>query len=243
MTKGKRNYSVELTKELDRAYEFFNNEFANGMLPKSIITVSRDTNRKAYGWFCANGWSNSQSGDQIHEITLCQSAFARGTTEVFDTLLHEMAHMYNFVSHGKIVDCTSQQRHNKIFKTAAEKFGLNVTSSTRFGYAHTTLGSVAQTAIAKLAPDMSVYALAKGIGGVMAAEDEKEKKARKQKTKTAAVIIGKETKQKITESAEKLGTTSKSLTEMAVAYYLDQLEKGKIPKKYQVEKTDKNKKS
>jgi hypothetical protein len=238
MTKASKNYSVDLSRELDRAYDHFNQEFADGILPKAIITVSRDTAKKAYGWFCANGWSDSSNTDQINEITLCQSAFSRGTHEVFDTLLHEMAHMYNFVIHGKIVDCTSQQRHNKIFKAAAEKFGLTVTSSTRFGSAHTELGPIADAAIAVLAPDMSVYALAAGVGSIMATEDEEKKKQNKKKAKTAAVIISKDTKKKITDNAARLGTTSKSLTEKAVEYYLDMLAKGKVPNKYLVEKKE-----
>jgi len=235
MTKVQKNYSVDLAGELDRAYDFFNAEFAEGVLPKAILTISRDTSKKAYGWFCPNGWSDSSNYDQINEITLCQSAFTRGTDEIFDTLLHEMAHMYNFVSHKKIVDCTRQQRHNKIFKTAAERFGLEVTSSTRFGYGHTSLGQVAKDAIAKLAPDYDVYALAAGMGAQISDEDKKDKAKAKAKVKTAAVIVGKETKVKIKEGAEKLGTTSKSLTEMAVAFYMDMMEKGKVPKKYMPE--------
>jgi hypothetical protein len=203
----KANIPLQLMNELYRSYDFLNTHFCEGKLPRPIIIITRDTKRKAHGWFSGDAW-NHQS-EKVSEIALCASSFAKGDDEVFDTLLHEMAHLKNFYENDcKIVDCSEQQRHNQIFKISAEFFGLKVTSSKRFGPAHTQLDTAAHEAITKLKPNKKLFSLY----AEMQTKDKKEKK----ESKLTPTMVDKDTKAKILAAAEQLGISQKEVVQNAV---------------------------
>jgi predicted RNA-binding Zn-ribbon protein involved in translation (DUF1610 family) len=81
---------------LDRAYQFFNSELFDGILPPCLITMQRS--RKAYGYFSSNRFANIDNLDQVaHEIALNPAYFLKETqTRVLSTLVHEMVHLWQF---------------------------------------------------------------------------------------------------------------------------------------------------
>jgi hypothetical protein len=212
MSQDKKNIPLELMNELYRSYDFLNKHYCDGKLPRPMIIVSSSFNKKAHGWFSPSRWKLG-SDKPVSEITLCGESFSRGHEDVLGTLIHEMAHLKNYVDNdNKVVDCSEQQRHNNIFKTTAEFFGLVVTSSKRFGPAHTSLGETAHKALNALKPNKKLYELY----AEMKSKDEKTKK----ESKLKPVMIDKETKVMIQGAAKALGMTEKALVTGAVEMFL-----------------------
>lgn len=148
--------SQELLDELYRAFDFFNDKFAEGKLPKVVITIQESGRKNALGWFGNGFWSDSITGNGVPEINLSAEYLARGPSGLLETLLHEMAHLYNAVVE-EIRDCSSGQYHNKHFKRAAELFGLTVKRTHNKGWAYTQLGEEAEKAIKEFNPNREVY--------------------------------------------------------------------------------------
>ena len=148
-----------LINELYRAFDFFNDTFAekNGYdkLPKCIITIQNKGRRNACGWFSYGKWSDSLTDKGVPEINISAEYTAGGTHNVLETLLHEMAHFWN--AERDINDCSGNQYHNKKFKTAAELFGLEVTRDSTRGWSYTELTSVSRDAIKALKPDYEAF--------------------------------------------------------------------------------------
>lgn len=205
--KSNSNVPLELMNELYRSYDFFNGHFCENKLPRPILLIARSNKKKAFGWFSGNAWNLQKNS--VSEITLEASSFKNGTDEVFDTLLHEMAHLKNFhENENKVIDCTEAQRHNQIFKAAAEHFGLTVTKSTRFGFGHTALGETAKVAIKALKPNTKLFALY----AEMQLKDKKDKK----ESKLTPTMVDKDTKAAIVAAAESMGISQKEVVSSAV---------------------------
>ena len=109
--------SQQLHNELYRAFDFFNNVFAENKLPKVVITIQESGRRNAYGWFGNGFWTDRLAGEAVPEINLSAEYLTRGPEGLLETLLHEMAHLWN-ASVTKIRDCSGGQYHNKHFKKA-----------------------------------------------------------------------------------------------------------------------------
>lgn len=141
--------SQELYNELYRAFDFFNDRFAEGKLPKVVITIQESGRRNAYGWFGDGFWTDRLAGGAVPEINLSAEYLSRGSSGLLETLLHEMAHLWN-ATVANIRDCSGGQYHNKHFKTAAERFGLEVSRDGTRGWAYTKLTSESDAAIKEL---------------------------------------------------------------------------------------------
>lgn len=227
-----QNVHIELMKELYRSFDFFNKKFAGGKLRRPVITIATRGTHKAMGWFCNNIWSVKDKA--VHEINICGEALAEGIEQTMDTLLHEMAHLKNF--DAGIEDCTDQQRHNAHFKASAEAFGLSVTSSKRFGPAHTALTAETKAIIkGELKPDTVVFTMyRKAFNAIKKDKDKKDKGPKK----LTPLMIDKETKEVVEAGAKELGCDMKNLTEMAVKFYLH-MQKNKpksIPQEFRITK-------
>ena len=123
--------------ELERLFEELNNKYFNGQLEQPVITVSPDTTKGAYGWCTAwKAWKNGET--EHYEINICSEYLDRGIKEVAETMLHEMVHLYN-VMNGVKDTSNNGFYHNVKYKTAAEKFGLKVDKSPKYGYSRTSL--------------------------------------------------------------------------------------------------------
>ena len=109
--------SQQLYTELYRSFDYFNELFADNKLPKVVITIQESGRRNAYGWFGDGFWSDRLAGESIPEINLSAEYMSRGATGLLETLLHEMAHLWNACV-AKVKDCSGGQYHNKRFKEA-----------------------------------------------------------------------------------------------------------------------------
>lgn len=241
MKKTNTNLHLELTQELYRAFDFFNGHFAKGILEKPVITIASAGGRKAHGWFCHSIWGSLKDANKkMHEINICAESLKDGVNQTMDTLLHEMAHLYNFQKNGKVVDCTEQQRHNQIFQKTAQMFGLSVTSSKQFGFGHTELTDATKDIINnKMKFNVELFDLyRKQYNAIKDAKDKKKKER-----KMAPVMIGTEMKDTIEKESKRLGCDQKVLTETAIKYYLHILntKPNSIPKEFRI-KTNKNEK-
>lgn len=140
--------------ELHRAFDYFNEEFADGELPKVIITIQESGRKNALGWYGKGFWSDQACGGSACEINISAEHMNRSADSILETLLHEMAHLWNSVK--RIRDVSSGQYHNKKFKTAAEQFGLIVEKGGTRGYAWTALGERAKDAIENFKPNNNI---------------------------------------------------------------------------------------
>ena len=148
--------SQQLYSELYRAFDIFNATFAENKLPNVVITIQESGRRNAYGWFGNGFWKDNLVGDSVPEINLSAEYLSRGASCLLETLLHEMAHLWNACVE-KVSDCSGGQYHNKKFKIAAERFGLTVERSGTRGWSHTKLDKPAIEAIKKVDADESLF--------------------------------------------------------------------------------------
>lgn len=195
--------SVELTQELYRAFDYFNKRFADGELPKAVITIQEAGRKNALGWFGNGFWKDDVASVSVPEINISAEHLDRDAFGILETLLHEMAHLKNAVN--DIRDCTSGQYHNKHFKKAAEEFGLIVKRTCSRGYAFTKLGSEAEEAIKELKPKKETF---KGLR-------RKRIHAAREK-KYISLIINSEHEELLTAAVERSGLSQKEFVEAAV---------------------------
>ena len=141
--------SRQMHDELYRAFDYFNEVFAENKLPKVVITIQESGRRNAYGWFGNGFWSDNLAGESVPEINLSAEYTSRGAKALLETLLHEMAHLWN-ATVGNVRDCSGGQYHNKHFKSAAERFGLEVKRDGTRGWAYTKLTETSEKAIEML---------------------------------------------------------------------------------------------
>jgi hypothetical protein len=128
-------------------------------LPPAVFTVQRDarawghiTTRPAWaqehevldedyayaGWAVSMGLTPTKTEEKgFHEIMVSGENLRRGARAVFGTTAHETAHALNIATGVRDVD--SNGRHNKKFKTTAERaFGLTITKvSESIGWSYT----------------------------------------------------------------------------------------------------------
>ena len=149
---GKRSRLV--LEELYKAFDFFNEQFAEGKLPKVIITIQEAGRKNALGWYGKGFWRDNLCDEGVCEINISAEHMNRSANGILETLLHEMAHLKNSVE--DVRDVSSGQYHNKKFKAAAEGFGLKVTRYGNRGWAQTALDVEGHEAIKKLDPDTDI---------------------------------------------------------------------------------------
>lgn len=200
---------VQLTKELYRAFHFFNNRFTDGKLITPIITVQTTGDKRAYGWFGSNFWVDKQSGKAVSEINLCAEEIGRGSEPVMETLLHEMAHLYN--AQNGVRDCTSGQYHNKHFKKAAEMFGLTVSKLSGKGYARTAMDEPATEAFKELNVKHKLFHAVR------------RKVIRRKKSPYATLVVDPVVKERVTQACSRSSLNQRALVEAALEIYMESL--------------------
>ncbi len=148
-------YSLQpAIRELERDYQFFNQElFGAGLDLNVIITIQSRGRKNALGWHWAGKWKNGDT-TALAEINL--SAEDLKTGDPYEILIHEMAHHLN---HQKgIKDVSRGQYHNKRFKETAESAGLEVKRVGNVGWGITALGDLAKAKLLKFTPQKEVFA-------------------------------------------------------------------------------------
>ena len=122
---------------LNKIFDLLNAEYFESALSKPTITIQ--SSPSAYGHFSLREDTWVSKTGTSHEINIGAGSLARPIEEVTATLLHEMVHYYNYENGVK--DCSrGNTYHNKRFKEAAERCGLNVMHSEKYGWSHTMPG-------------------------------------------------------------------------------------------------------
>ncbi len=88
------NPTTVTASEWQTAYDFFNMKLFKGILPFCLITMQRE--KKSKGYFCAERFKSHDEA-VTDEIAMNPKLFwSRTTEEVLSTLVHEMAHLWQF---------------------------------------------------------------------------------------------------------------------------------------------------
>lgn len=133
---GFENPYVKAVEILNRAFDHFNEKYCENILNRPLITILSRGKKACLGWHWKNKW---QYQNTLHtEIMIAAETLRRPINDILETLLHEMAHLWN--SQHDIKDCNKAQYHNKNFKKIAEsKFFLEVDKMPQRGFALTSL--------------------------------------------------------------------------------------------------------
>lgn len=145
-------------QQIEYQYSILNDRYYKGELPIPVITVSSDSKKKGILGWCSvqKVWKKGKnptavelqgmSEDELkayadegyYEINICAEYLTRPIEEVCETILHEMAHLYN-AEHG--IEDTSRNGyyHNKHYMETAAAHGLKVEKSKKYGYNMTFL--------------------------------------------------------------------------------------------------------
>lgn len=139
------------TKKLESLFSKLNKKYYNNSLPIPVITISPDTTKGSYGWCTSKKvWQKtSESSTAFYEINMCAEYLNREFENVAETMLHEMAHLYN-LEHGIKDTSRGGTYHNKKFKETAEKHGLVIERDVKYGWTITTLNEKAVSFVRSL---------------------------------------------------------------------------------------------
>lgn len=115
----------EAYRELQKAYDLFNERLFDSQLPGALLVMTRRKN--TFGYYSPKRFANRE-GEVTDEIALNQSYFAvRSVEQVLSTLGHEMCHQWQEHFGSKTRRCY----HDKEFATKMESLGL-ITSDTGY---------------------------------------------------------------------------------------------------------------
>jgi len=118
-------------EELQTAFDYFNNDLFDGVLPHCLITLQRE--KKSYGYFSPKRFVNKE-GQTTDEIALNPAYFAIcPPEEILQTLVHEMTHLWQN-HNGKP---GRRGYHNKQWARKMESIGLMPSSTGRPGGSRT----------------------------------------------------------------------------------------------------------
>lgn len=169
--------------ELSRIFRLLNDHYYNGELTAPIIAVQTQGKKSAYGWCTLRKvWREDvpeleEDGEQeaapvgrnYYEITLTAEYLNRANEDIVETMLHEMAHLYN-LQHRIKDNSRGGTYHNEKFKATAEAHGLTVENHEKYGWAITALTDDARAHVQTLKINRQAFKVAR-----MAAKKGKEK--------------------------------------------------------------------
>lgn len=124
-----------LTGMLEKAFNLINADWFAGKLETPIITVI-PTPRAYAHYTTANVWNTANGGKR--EINIASGTLDRPLEDVIASLMHEMVHMWNDMILNVQDTSRGGQWHNRLFAVEAEKHGLTVEKSAKYGYAVTS---------------------------------------------------------------------------------------------------------
>lgn len=136
-----------IIKVMHEAYDFFNRRLCENKLAPVVITLHTGSQRNALGWFGPSRWQDQTDNKQLHELNISSDFLSREFHDIMETMLHEMAHVYNH--QFNIKDVSGNQYHNGNFKkTAQDIFLLEVVGKHKTrGFAVTQLTEKARLLI------------------------------------------------------------------------------------------------
>ena len=121
-----------LTGELEKLFRLLNADFFDNQLPMPIITAIPTA--KAFAHYTPyDAWSLKNNGGK-REINISTAFLDRPLENIVASMVHEMVHYYNDVVLNE-QDCSrGGTYHNGIFKREAERHGLIVSRSEKYGW-------------------------------------------------------------------------------------------------------------
>lgn len=142
-------------KELERAFDFLNDNLFDSELEKPIITIQTSGKSKSLAWCTTKPIWENEDKELKYEINIGAETLDRGAMEVCHSLLHEMCHLYDYLN--GIRDCNGKI-HNKKYKDTAEAHGLWVDRDKSYGWGITGLQPETKNLINKIVFDESALA-------------------------------------------------------------------------------------
>jgi SprT-like family len=142
--------------EIQRAYAFLNHRFTGGELPEAVaFTIEKSSGKNAsLGAYSVHKWSTpgATNSSSFHHIALMTGALKGGQCAL-GVLLHEMAHLHNWI-HGVKDTNPRTQYHTQDFRDVAVLFGLQCgTRDAAMGFYKTSLNQRGLEAIQLLNTD------------------------------------------------------------------------------------------
>ena len=139
--------------ETERFVCYLNKKFELNLPNDLIITIS-EAKPSIKGYFRPSGNTEAyiNSDKRLNQINL-NSLYLVETP--YETIAHETAHFSNQTKGVK--DCSSNQYHNKHFKTEAEKLLLEVKSIEGKGFAYTTETPQFKEMLTEFKPDQTAF--------------------------------------------------------------------------------------
>lgn len=108
---------------------------------EGVVVYATTTKRHVHGWYCANAWHDSRSGQRFAEIVVNADLLNDEVEEVLDTLIHELVHAYAQTMGLKDTSRRGDY-HNGVFADLALKAGLNVERHRTRGHATTGISQL-----------------------------------------------------------------------------------------------------
>lgn len=155
----------EITRELHKAFQIFNEQYFKGELPLTAITIQSSSHqRSAMGWCTTRPvWGDRKGKIQMYEINISAEYIDMDFFETMDTLLHEMIHLFHKVNN---IQDTSRNNtyHNSKFRNKAIELGFEYASNkpdSRYGWTFARLGQEAIQEISTFDIDKSKFVIAR----------------------------------------------------------------------------------
>lgn len=141
--------------EIERFIEWMNGDMT--ITAKVVPVISKGYKKNAAACFSESAWA-TREGEEVHELMLAAEGLKREPTEILESVVHEMVHLF---AHTRgIKDCATSGRHNKRFQTLAKDYGLVCEKVEGRGFAQTSLGNVLAERIKKeFKPDVAAFNL------------------------------------------------------------------------------------
>ena len=149
MDAGDRAGLGELTSELYRAFDFWNERYWQASLVRPVVNFElQRPNSRILGHFAPDPWvprdGRRRLSDEI--VLYADLCLERGFEDVLETFIHEMVHLWQS-AHGKP---SPWNHHNREWHQEANRIGLDTRKGD--GKGHTTAGDEFRRALRDFAP-------------------------------------------------------------------------------------------
>jgi len=131
-----------IIETLESFFADANEHFYDKKLVKPVITAFPTGRGNVLGWVTSWKAWQEDGGGGYYELNVCSDHLNRPFENIYKTLLHEMAHLYN-LQNGVKDYSRSGYYHNKNFKEAAEAHGLDCERDKTRGWTITLLSTEA----------------------------------------------------------------------------------------------------
>jgi hypothetical protein len=175
-------------EELHKGFRLLNDKIFSGTLPEPAILIQNQGHRtrNILGWCTQQKiWMDKEQTIRKYEINITAEYLDRDVTEIMETMLHEMVHLYCQVNDIKDTS-RSGTYHNKRFRDEAERHGLTVEFDKQIGWAYTNLKPETKKTIESFNLDREAFKIKRYTWGVNDngdSQDNKDDRPRRKRSK------------------------------------------------------------